>query len=320
MKRLTALLCAGALLLCSAGCQSTDALEQDKPQVIATIFPQYDMARVIGGEYIDVQLLLSAGQEMHSYEPTPTDVAEISRCDLFLRIGGESEVWTDTLIHALDYPEEQVVTLMDYISEPLAEEAHHPHHHEHGGEEEHDHEEEAHPEFDEHIWNSPVNAIAMAEAICDALCEAAPVHEDIFRERTAEYTAKLAGLDENYRALSEACGEGVLIIGDKFPFRYLAAEYGFHYAAAFTGCSSETEPTIGALSELLEEVQLHGVDTVFYLEFSSSKICDRICDITGAEPAMLHPCHNISAEDLEAGVTLYDLMQENYETIKEALL
>lgn len=320
MRRLNALLCAGALLLLASGCQETQAVSSERTEIVATVFPQYDMARAIGGEYADVTLLLSAGQEMHNYEPTPTDVAKISRCDLFLRIGGESEVWTDTLIHSLDIPEERVITLMDAIPDPLEEEEHHHHHHHEHGEEGHDHEEEAHPAYDEHIWNSPVNAIAMAEEVCAALCEADPAHTEIFRQRTADYTAKLAQLDADYRALSEQCGEGVLVIGDKFPFRYLAAEYGFHYAAAFTGCSSETEPTIGSLSELLEEAELHSADTVFYLEFSSSKICDRICDITGATAAMLHPCHNISKEDMENGVTLHDLLRENYETIKEALL
>ncbi len=314
MKRLLALLSTGIFLLSAAGCQAEPARASSKLEIVATVFPQYDMAKAIGGDEAEVTLLLSAGQEMHSYEPTPTDVAEIARCDIFLRIGGESEVWTDTLLESLDTSEMDVVTLMDCIEAPLEEEEHHHHH-----EEAHDHEEEEHGEFDEHIWNSPVNAIAMAEAVCDALCMADPAHEEEFRQRTDAYTARLADLDAGYRELSDRCEDAVLIIGDKFPFRYLAAEYGFHYAAAFTGCSSETEPTIGALAELLEEAQLHNANTIFYLEFSSSKICDRICDITGASAAMLHPCHNISQEDMKNGVTFLQLMEENYTTIKEAL-
>ncbi len=347
MKRLAALLTAGMLLLCT-GCQLRNAEAEERLQIVATVFPQYDFARAIAGEYADVTLLLAAGQEMHNYEPTPMDVAEISKCDIFLRIGGESEVWTDTLLDALDTSQMDVVTLMDHIEAPITEEHHHDHsghaqeaHEEHADEEPaHEHEEdaheahaeeasahehgedaeeEAHVHFDEHIWNSPVNAIAMVQAVCDALCEAEPAHADVFQERADAYIAELSEIDAQYRVLAQTCEEPVLMIGDKFPFRYLAAEYGFHYAAAFTGCSSETEPTIGALAELFAEAEHHGLDTVFYLEFSSRKIADRICAVTGAEARMLHPCHNISNEAMENGTTFPDLMRENYEAIKEAL-
>lgn len=324
MRRLIALLTAGLLLSCT-GCQMQDAQASGRIQIVATVFPQYDFARAIAGEYADVTLLLAAGQEMHNYEPTPMDVAEISRCDMFLRIGGESEVWTDTLLDALDTSEMQIVTLMDHIEAPLAEEHEHHHHEDeahtdHGETDEGSGEEdEEHSHFDEHIWNSPVNAIAMVQAVCDALCMEDPAHADIFQERADAYIAELSVLDADYRKLAESCEDPVLMIGDKFPFRYLAAEYGFHYAAAFTGCSSETEPTVGALAELFEEAEHHGLDTVFYLEFSSRKIADRICAVTGAQAQMLHPCHNVSKENLENGVTLLDMMRENYEVIKEAL-
>lgn len=350
MKRLLTLLCAFACVPLLTGCNAQDARADERISVVATVFPQFDMARAIAGEYADVTLLLAAGQEMHNYEPTPMDMAEIAQCDIFMRIGGESEVWTDKLLDALHTGHMDVVTLMDTIEVPLAHEHHHHAHAEdeheiHEGEEEleahenedkHDaHEEEeehdahapeekcsephAHGEFDEHIWNSPINAIAMAQAVCESLCRADAAHAEIFRERADAYIAQLRELDEKYRHLAAECEDPVLMIGDKFPFRYLAAEYGFHYAAAFTGCSSETEPTIGALAELFEEAKHHGLDTVFYLEFSSQKIADRVSAVTGAEKRMLHPCHNVSKADMENGTTLIALMQENYEAIKEAL-
>ncbi len=327
MRRLAALLFACVCLPLLTACRTQPAQADGRIQVVATVFPQYDFARAIAGEYADVTLLLAAGQEMHNYEPTPMDMAEIAQCDIFLRIGGESEVWTDRLLGALDTSAMDVVTLMEHIEAPLAQEHHHHGHDEeehgengHGTEaEEVCDESHEHGEFDEHIWNSPVNAIAMVEAVCDSLCAADAAHAAVFRERADAYIAQLRELDEKYRTLSQECEDPVLMVGDKFPFRYLAAEYGFHYAAAFTGCSSETEPTIGSLSLLFEEAKHHGLDTVFYLEFSSRKIADRISAVTGAEAVMLHPCHNVSKEDLQNGTTFLDLMQQNYEVIKEAL-
>ncbi len=284
-------------------------------QIIATVFPQYDFAKTIAGEYADVTLLLSAGQEMHSYEPTPLDVANISQCDIFLRIGGESEVWTETLLDALDTSHMDVVTLMDCIEVPLAEEEHH--HHGHDDSEEGEGDDHA-AEFDEHIWNSPVNAIAMVREVTNALCRADAAHEAYFRQNAADYITELETLDENFRTLTNG-GEPTLVIADKFPFRYLAAEYGFHYAAAFSGCSSETEPTVEALHTLTEECEVHDITSVFYLEFSSAKIAERVCDMTGAKAVLLHPLHNISAEDMQQGTSFLTLMTENYLAIKEAI-
>ncbi len=331
MRKLFALLTAGMLLLGMTGCQTETTHADTGIDIVCTVFPQYDFTRTIGGEYVNATLLLAAGQEMHNYEPSPLDVAEIAGCDIFMRIGGESEVWTDTLLDAVDTSHMQVVTLMDAIPDPLD----HDHSHCAGGHvhteepcteaHEHAHEEEVctaeldHAHFDEHIWNSPVNAIAMVQTVCNALCQADPTHADIFVSRTNDYIAALSELDAQYRALAASCDEPVLIVADKFPFRYLTAEYGMTYHAAFSGCSSETEPTADSLLTLIEETQEHSSPTVFYLEFSSQKIADRVCEITGAQAVMLRPGHNVSAEDMENGITFLALMLENYKVIKEAL-
>lgn len=309
MKRLFSLFTAVLLLL--SGC-TYQKPEHDRLQIVTTVFPAYDFAKSIAGAYADVTLLLSAGQEMHNYEPTPHDVAAIAGCDIFLRIGGESEVWTDTLLQSMDTSEMQIITLMDAIESPLEEEEA-EHHHEHSH--------EAHEEaFDEHIWNSPVNAIAMVNEIREALCEADSAHASTYEERAQAYSEQLAQLDADFRTLSEQTEEAVLVVADKFPFRYLAAEYGFGYEAAFSGCSSETEPTLHSLLTLTEECRAHDISTVFYLEFSSQKIADRVCDVTGAQAVMLHPLHNVSAKDWQNGTSFLTLMRENYEAIKEALL
>ncbi len=293
-----------AMLLGLTGCSSSQK-QSDTIAVVATIFPQYDFARLIGGEYVDVTLLVSAGQEMHNYEPTALDTARIANCDLFLRIGGESEVWTETLLSAIDTSEIEIVTLMDYVC--LLEED--------DGEEDEDEEDN---DYDEHIWTSPSNAMRMLEAVCSALCEVDPIHEKIYQERTEIYLAEWQSLDEDYQALATSCEGAMLVLADKFPFLYLTTAYGFSYCSAFSGCSTETEPTLHSLAKILEAVEEEQASTVFYLDFSSSKIADRIADITGANVVTLHPGHTVSSEELENGVSFYTLMRENYERLKEA--
>ena len=58
---------------------------------------------------------------------------------------------------------------------------------------------------------------------------------------------------------------------------------------------------------------------VYYEELSTGKVADIICEETGAEKLVLHSCHNISAEDFDAGVTYFDLMEKNVENLKKGL-
>ena len=85
------------LLLC--GCSGGNMKNKsDKVTVVATIFPLYDFARAVGGECVNVKMLIRPASEVHSYDPLPSDMVDIYNSDLFLYIGGESDEWVDTLL------------------------------------------------------------------------------------------------------------------------------------------------------------------------------------------------------------------------------
>lgn len=71
-----------------------------KLQVVCTLFPYYDFVRAIGGDRVEPYLLVTAGREAHSFEPTPLDVIRISQADVFICNGGESETWVDDILDA----------------------------------------------------------------------------------------------------------------------------------------------------------------------------------------------------------------------------
>ena len=89
---------------------------------------------------------------------------------------------------------------------------------------------------------SPVNAMKMTRVICDVLSEADPIHKAIYKDREEAYQKELQDIDEGFRQVSENRKRSMIIVGDKFPFRYLAEEYRLDYRAAFSGCSTDTEP------------------------------------------------------------------------------
>ena len=105
-KRLLTLLLTLALLTAASACATADLSEQEddgRLKVVATLFPYYDIARAIAGDCADISLLISAGRESHSYEPTPLDIIDISRADLFLYNGGADETWVSEVLAVTDH-------------------------------------------------------------------------------------------------------------------------------------------------------------------------------------------------------------------------
>ena len=118
--------------------------------------------------------------------------------------------------------------------------------------------------------------------------------------------------------ISEA-PDNLIVMGDRFPFRYLADEYGLEYYSAFSGCSSETEPGVYTMAFLIDRILENNVKNVFCLEFSTRKVAEKLSDATGAEILTLHSCNNVSKEDFKNNVTYIDLMYQNLNSLKEAL-
>ena len=103
-------------VLCSIGLSSCGGGVPDESsgriKVVATIFPEYDWVREIVGDdndKVDVDLLVSNGADLHSYQPTVDDIMKISACDLFIYVGGESDAWVEDVIDRADNDEMRVV-------------------------------------------------------------------------------------------------------------------------------------------------------------------------------------------------------------------
>lgn len=314
--------------------------ETEKLQVVTTIFPPYDFVKQVGGEQVEVSMLLKPGMESHSYEPTPADIVKIMNSDLFLYAGGESDVWVDELLAGNDGHTERFA-LLDWV-DPLEEETAEGmqvkgHDHEHGehadGQEEHSKEPEGHEdhdghgdavhldgeEYDEHVWTSPKNAIVIVEKICEVLSEKDPAHAAAFEENTAAYVKKLQDLDDAFAETVNAAKRRTIVFGDRFPLLYFVKTYDLNYFAAFPGCSMETEPSAATIAFLTDKVKEEQIPVIFYLEMSNGKIAEAIAETTGAKTAVFYSGHSITAQDLAAGEDYLSLMYRNVDALKEAL-
>lgn len=312
-----------ALALCvpvtGAGKGGPEAAENGAGElkVIATVFPAFDFARQLAGDAARVRLLLPPGSEVHSYEPTPRDIIEIREADLFIYVGGESDRWVETILDSMEGGGPKTFRLMDCVS-AVEEERSSSMEPEraHGGREEG--EPEA-PELDEHVWTSPKNAAAIAGKLSEALTALAPEAAGDIRRRTDAYLDELADLDAAFAEAVQSGRRDIVVFGDRFPLRYFADAYGLRYDAAFPGCSEDSEPSVRTVMSLVDLVREEKIPVVFYLEFSSQKTADILAEETGARKRLFHSCHNVSAEELEAGATYVSLMRGNVEALREAL-
>ena len=116
LKILSLLLALSILASVFSGCSRRHPGRDDgKISIVATIFPQYDFARRIAGDRADIHMLLKPGMEAHSYEPSPKDIIDISKCDLFLNVGGESESWLSSVLESADNPDMKIIAAMDCV-------------------------------------------------------------------------------------------------------------------------------------------------------------------------------------------------------------
>ena len=322
-KRILALLLAAATALTLCACAPTgEDAEDGRLQVVCSLFPYYDFVREIGGAYVSPRLLVAAGREAHSFEPTPMDVIRVSRADVFVYNGGEGEQWVDEILSSAGENIPTVLRMMDYADtlteEPLAghddaDPAHADHDHA-----DHDHDSDD-IEYDEHIWTSPVQAMKLCGAICDALCAADPAHAAAYRSNLQEYLGQLAELDAAFR---QVCGEkkrSLLVFGDRFPLLYFCREYGLDYRAAFHGCSSDTEPSLYTLKFLIDKVNEQDIPVVYALELSSRKVADAIAETTGAKVETFYSCQTVSQADWAAGEGYVSLMRRNVTALREGI-
>ena len=322
MKQIGALLLAAALALAGAGCAgrasremeggrafgNAGELEKDgkafenagEPEgdcrlyVATTLFPYYDFLRQIGGDQVHLKLIVPAGMDSHSFEPTPADMIAIRDSDLFLYNGGEMEQWVEEALDAIGRDQLQAVSLLgcvEVLEEEVVEgmeESRHGHHHEEG---------KPQPgqlremEYDEHIWTSPANAMKIAEEMGRLLAEADPAHGEIYRENTERYLEKLKELDQDFLQVLGNRKRDMIVVGDRFPFLYLAKRYGLDYRAAFNGCGGDTEPSARTIAYLIGQVKEQGLPAVYYLELSSHRVAEVIGEETDRKSTRLNSSH-----------------------------
>lgn len=314
-----------------------EKFEQKKYSVVSTSFPGYDFARAVTkNTNISTKMLVKPGAETHTYEPTPQDIIDIKNADMFIYVGGDSDTWVEKILKDVDTKKTHVVKLVDLVStveeeivEGMEDEDEHDHDHDHDHDhshshkhDDHDHDHESHehkhdhdeeeegPEIDEHVWTSPKKAMEIVKKIAKVASEIDAAEKTKIDDNAEKYVAEIAEVDKDlHQAIDGKISE--IVVADRFPFRYFADEFSLKYAAAFSGCSEQTEASAKTISFLINKVKQEKIKKIYMIELSNGKIAETVSKDTGAEVLELHSAHNVTADDFSKGVTYVDLMKRN---------
>ncbi len=193
-------------------------------------------------------------------------------------------------------------------------------HHDDEGHDEHGHHEEE--ELDEHVWLSLRHARTLVGAIGDSLAALDPARAEACRANAAAYRAKLAALDEDYKAAVAAAPRKTLVVADRFPLRYLADDYGLGYFAAFSGCSAETEASFKTVVFLASKADELGAKSILALEGAKHRIAETVRAATKTKDQQIvvfDSLQSTTAAQAAAGETYLGAMRRNLAALAEAL-
>jgi zinc transport system substrate-binding protein len=287
-------------------CQAREADQRfGKIQAVATIFPVYDFARIVGGDKVKVTLLLPPGSDAHNFEPKPEDILKISKSDLFFFASFEMEHWAYKIIKAAAENTNMVAieTGNGAVLIPLTEG---------------DDDEKNLSKFDPHIWLDMDNAQKMVDNIASAFIKKDSRNSDYYLKNAREYKLKLIDLDKKYREGLNKCRSKVILHAGHWAFAYLANKYHIRYIAA-SNVSADAEPSPQKILSLIGQIKTNKIPYVYYESLTAPRLAYTIAGETGAGLLKLNNGHNISKQDLQKNKSFLTMMEDNLVSLKKGM-
>jgi ABC-type Zn uptake system ZnuABC Zn-binding protein ZnuA len=278
-------------------------------RVVATTNLVGDVAAQVGGERIDLTVLLPAGSDPHAYTATPRDMVALSDADLILANGlGLEESMLPTLT---ELGAGRVVVVNEGVVPLEGAQDHGP------GDEEHADKE--HGGVDPHTWQNVANVVIWAQNIAAAYSAMDPAHADGYSSAAADYITTLEALDADIRAtLSAIPTERRKLVTDHNTFAYFADAYGFEViGSVIPSFSSLATISAQELARLQEQMRAQGAVAIFTGNTVNPALSQQVAQDTGVRVTPLYT-DSLGAAGSEAD-SYVEMMRLNATRIAQAL-
>ncbi len=303
-------------LMLLAGCSSnkgkaTDSAGSPKIKIVATVYPVYEFVKQVGGDKVDVVMLIPPGAEPHDWEPTAKDITRLKDAKIFAYHGAGFEP-----VEKLLTKDVLGTTLPVEVSKGVAKLA--AHHDEDQHKKEDNHKEAKHDhEGDSHMWLDPLSAQQEVNNILAALITVDEKNATYYKENAEKFNKQLAELDQDYKKSLATISRKDVITSHE-AFGYLATRYGLNQVGIM-GLSPDAEPTPDKMAEITKFCREHQVKYIFFETLASPKLAQTIAKETGAELLVLNPIENLTEEEMKQGKNYLIIMRENLANLVKAL-
>lgn len=299
------------LLAGLAGCGSGSGdAPSDKLNVVATSTLIGDVVHQIGGDNVNLSVLMPAGSDPHNYQPVAQDVTAVANADVVFVNGLNFEGFLDDLI-ANAGSAARIIVVSDGIT-PLALDAAH----EHDEPEEEAHE---HGEFDPHVWFDPGNVRIWAQNIAQALSSLDAAHAGTYAANAAAYQTRLQELDSWIQSeVAHIPPARRMLVTDHDALGYFAQRYGFELVGAvIPSFSAAAAPSAQELAQLQQAIAAHHAPAIFVGTTANTAIAAQLAQDVGV-PLVLIYTGSLS-EDGGPAASYLDFMRYNVTQIVQSL-
>ncbi len=271
-----------------------------KIPVVASFSILADFTRQIGGDKVEVKMLVPPDGDVHVYEPSPADAQSLAKAKLIVVNGLALEGWMDRLI-AASGARAPVVVAAKGVTPRKGEE------------------ERGEKGVDPHAWQSIANAKIYVGNILAGLVAVDPADAEYFRDRTRNYDSELDALDVKVRAaIAEIPPQNRRIITTHDAFGYFGQAYGFSFIAP-EGLSTESEPSARDVARLIEQIRKENAPAVFLENISDPRLIQRIAKESGTKIGGTLFSDSLSPPDGPAA-SYIAMMEHNISELKKALI
>lgn len=295
-----------AVLFLSFG-QLNQVVAQDKKQVMTTFYPVYYLAQRIGGDAVDVEMLLKGNQSAHDYEVSAKDAARTQAVDLFIYQDDEMEYFVSSLLTLIDSKQIQILestATIDLLSGDSHAEDEHTEE-DHAEESDHDH---AH-DFDPHTWLDPMVYGQQATNVKEALIQLDPANQAVFEANAEQLIKELTLLNEEYETQLSALDNRQIVV-QHAAFGYLTHAYDLEQVA-IAGISSTQEPSAKELAQMQKFIQEEQVTVIFVEPSLDSAIAKTVSSSNDVELRPLRTLEFVSTQEQSQGVDYFSIMRDN---------
>ncbi len=258
---------------------------REKPLIAASFYPVYFLAKEIAGSQADVVNIVPAGTEPHDFELTPSARRTIEEAEIVFANGLGMDRWSEGL------PKGKVMTLAAEIDQSKINAG------------------------DPHIWLDTRLYREMGQAVFAKL-KTTSLNAELLESNWSAFSSKLAKLEEDCQRIASAFQNKVIAVSHN-AYGYLCAEWNITQLSIH-GLSPEDEPSAQDLSELLDAVNEHHIDTIFFEELAPKDLSDYIASQTGAKTECLSPIEGLTSEEEKKGEDYFSLYRSNLQKIAEA--